>query len=281
MIDWKDYDFRTQAWEIRDAADFIESFIDFKRMTVRGKVLKPFSDDKAQRFRLAWKWTVDNFIHSKIMLPNGQTYQKNHGIPSGSKFTSIFGSIINFRRIIFLLQLQGIAPQEIEVLGDDGNFELKGAANWKFSITKFTSDALAYFNAMIHPEKLQISQFGGTTTIIGYNFSGPYIVQERIKLFMKAIFTDHWIKDPETAAGRMYNHYLLGGSRDKYYEIFFFAYLKLKKVTRLKQTLDNKQKFLRTLAGYDLSKIDPDNINAVDSSLRLTTRLDLSRLVIH
>lgn len=58
------------------------------------------------------------------MMPDGRTYVKNHGIPSGSQFTSIIGTVINLRRTIFLLLKQGIKPLFYKALGDDITFEL-------------------------------------------------------------------------------------------------------------------------------------------------------------
>lgn len=43
-----------------------------------------------------FEWLRDQFIYSKIVMPDGKIVEKNGGIPSGSGFTSIIGSIVNY-----------------------------------------------------------------------------------------------------------------------------------------------------------------------------------------
>jgi hypothetical protein len=71
-----------------------------------------------------YEWIVDSFINTKIMLPDSRLFMKNHGIPSGSLFTSIIGTIINIRRTVFLLLKQHINIENLRALGDDMTFEL-------------------------------------------------------------------------------------------------------------------------------------------------------------
>lgn len=61
------------------------------------------SEQKAERYERIFDWVIDNFINSKIMLPDGTTYIKDHGIPSGSKLTSLLGTLIQLKRTIYLL----------------------------------------------------------------------------------------------------------------------------------------------------------------------------------
>nr|QKI28960.1 hypothetical protein [Kummerowia striata partitivirus] len=45
---------------------------------------------------------VNDFIHSRIIAPDGEVYQKHRGVPSGSAFTSIIGSIVNLILISYM-----------------------------------------------------------------------------------------------------------------------------------------------------------------------------------
>jgi len=70
-----------------------------------------------------WDRYVNDFIHSRLVSTlDGQITQKHRGIPSGSAFTSIIGSIVN----LILAQYMwiratghGLATDQMFILGDD------------------------------------------------------------------------------------------------------------------------------------------------------------------
>jgi hypothetical protein len=79
----------------------VESKIDFST------VYKPNGDfilgeNKTIRMHRVFQFIKKYFINTKMMLPNGDIYQKADGLPSGSTFTSLIGSIVNMIVIDFL-----------------------------------------------------------------------------------------------------------------------------------------------------------------------------------
>jgi hypothetical protein len=69
-----------------------------------------------------WKRYISDFIHSRIILPTADVYQTHRGVPSGSAFTSIIGSIVNLILTNFIwIRTTGNAPREdrVLILGDD------------------------------------------------------------------------------------------------------------------------------------------------------------------
>jgi len=86
MFDWSGFDATVQEWEIRFAFECLESLITFP------------SDVEAN----IWRFVIELFIYRKIAAPDGMIYLKTMGIPSGSCFTNIIGSITNFVRIQYL-----------------------------------------------------------------------------------------------------------------------------------------------------------------------------------
>jgi hypothetical protein len=79
---------------------------------------RTFTEDEQK----SWDKVVDYFIHTPIMMPNGIVWQKHRGVPSGSYFTSMVDSIVNYLAITYAWLVthgQPLDPDHILVLGDD------------------------------------------------------------------------------------------------------------------------------------------------------------------
>jgi len=78
----------------------------------------PMSDDVSQ----VWKGIVHYFIHTPIIMPDGKLYVKHQGVPSGSFFTQMVDSVVNYLAIQYCaLRATGkpIQRDKLMVLGDD------------------------------------------------------------------------------------------------------------------------------------------------------------------
>jgi hypothetical protein len=72
--------------------------------------------------KVTWEKIVTYFIHTPIMMPNASVWQKHHGVPSGSYFTQMVDSLVNYMALCYswLRFSDSPVPQErILVLGDD------------------------------------------------------------------------------------------------------------------------------------------------------------------
>lgn len=77
--------------------------------------------------KVLWDFVVHYFIHTPIILPDGYMYRKHSGVPSGSYFTQVIDSIINYAIIQYCaLTITGdmVSNDYIFVLGDDSIFAL-------------------------------------------------------------------------------------------------------------------------------------------------------------
>lgn len=105
-IDFKSFDTSPQPWLIELAFDILEENIRFT--------------EPEQRSSFAYSKYF--FIHTPVVMPDGRLWRKHLGIPSGSYFTQLIGSIINHIMITFIQIKLFRRTFKTWVLGDDSLF---------------------------------------------------------------------------------------------------------------------------------------------------------------
>lgn len=85
--------------------------------------------DMSDADKEVWRVVKDYFLNTLILMPDGYVYQKHCGVPSGSYFTQLVDSIVNYIVIQYMaLVVTGTSVNNrvINVLGDDSLFALSG-----------------------------------------------------------------------------------------------------------------------------------------------------------
>lgn len=84
-------------------------------------VLKELYSNMTELDQKVYNYLIHNFVHSIIDYGDGRTVQKDTGIPSGSGFTSIIGSICNYVMVHHVMAKIGVKDDEWDarVYGDD------------------------------------------------------------------------------------------------------------------------------------------------------------------
>nr|UCS96372.1 MAG: RNA-dependent RNA polymerase [Riboviria sp.] len=112
-LDFSRFDKTAHPWLIKKAFDILEQQIQFTEY-------EDGSKPQAVGMYRCWDFIKKYFQHTTIRLANGERYKKTTGVPSGSFFTQLIDSIVNYIIITWVfLKLHGSLPNNIKVMGDD------------------------------------------------------------------------------------------------------------------------------------------------------------------
>jgi hypothetical protein len=139
-LDFSKYDSTIPKWIIKAAFDLIkELFDESEHKTI--------------------DWICYHFIHTKLYMPDGTIVQKCKGIPSGSYFTQIIGSLVNMLMIRTwqYSQFKG-KPNIYTLIEDELSYMVMGDDNILFVRETINRKELASyvyhnFGVIIHDEK--------------------------------------------------------------------------------------------------------------------------------
>nr|UDL14340.1 MAG: RNA-dependent RNA polymerase [Gammapartitivirus sp.] len=116
-LDFSAFDTKVPAWLIHVAFDILKQNVDFE--TWNGKEV---SKRDRQKWSNVWNAMIYYFINTPILMPDGRMFRKYRGVPSGSWWTQMIDSVVNYILICYLTECQGVEARGLRVLGDDSAF---------------------------------------------------------------------------------------------------------------------------------------------------------------
>lgn len=144
-----------------------------------------FGDDQVDE---GWDRMVNYFIHTPILMPDGYVYRKRTGVPSGSYFTQLVDSIVNYIVIQYCaLRIFGkpIEDGKLLVLGDDSLFGL----DKHVKLDRFIAVAHELGFA-VNEEKSEVTRLGEPFTFLGHAWVHGIVDRQAIDIVKRMAFPE-------------------------------------------------------------------------------------------
>lgn len=184
-IDFKSFDSTPQPWLINDAFDILKQNIEF-------------TDEHGA---LSFEYSRQHFIDTPVIMPDGRMWLKRLGIPSGSYFTQLIGSVINFIVISYIQLKIWKRPFHLRVLGDDSAFGIPISEGYP-DINLICKTAME-LDFTVHPDKVTIAGRPDQLEFLGHVPRGLRLDRDTAKLLRLALFPEHPVDNPVMSISRM------------------------------------------------------------------------------
>nr|QRN67963.1 RNA-dependent RNA polymerase [Fig cryptic virus] len=183
-LDWKAFDASVQLWEIDHAFDCIQQLIAFP----------------TELSRLAFLFTRESFKQRKLADPNGTLWMRKGGIPSGSYYTNIIGSVINYNRIEYVCKRLGLQKTSCYVQGDDSLIHITGDAKPDLTQLQMLGEQ---FGWTLNIPKCSLTQDSQLVTFLGRSQMHQLNIRERLKVLRLMCFPEYKVEDPKISTARV------------------------------------------------------------------------------
>jgi len=183
-IDWSGFDASVQPYEIDLAFDLLESILLFPDVETK----------------LVFKYVRTIFMERKVLSPDGRLFLRKGGIPSGSYFTHMIDSIINWIRIRFLFSKHEIKYRTLKTHGDDCFAELEEFEDDQ--INPMIDDGYNY-GWIINRNKSQLNKDRSRVTFLGRSCVRGSSERDALKCLRLMLYPEYPVTDPQISIARV------------------------------------------------------------------------------
>nr|UVG55919.1 putative RNA-dependent RNA polymerase [Poaceae Liege partitivirus 14] len=181
-IDWSSFDATVNRFEINTAFNLIKEMIQFPDLDTE----------------MAFELSRQLFIHKKIAAPDGKIYWSHKGIPSGSYYTTLVGSIVNRLRIEYLWRIKfNQSPSSCYVLGDDSLIGFD-----QFFKPDEMQELVSHLGWFINSNKTECSTHVGGVSFLGRTSRGHYNERDLKKCLRLLILPEYPVTSGAISAFR-------------------------------------------------------------------------------
>jgi hypothetical protein len=214
-LDFSKFDSTVPAWLIRAAFDILHDQIEWE--TWNGERVAPAERTKWNNI---WQAVVWYFINTPILLPNGRMFRKYRGVPSGSWFTQLIDSVVNYIVVEYITSLQHVEAKGLRVLGDDSGFR----SSTGFSLEQASKDASSTLAMNLKPEKCELTKDPSEFKLLGTTYRMGHQHRATEEWFRLALYPENIPPDIETSMSRLVGLWIGGAMWDKRFSDFFAYY---------------------------------------------------------
>lgn len=132
------------------------------------------------------------FQKTPLLMPNGDLYIVETGVPSGSMFTQLIDSMVNLTLIYAFadyFELRNLSP--VKVLGDDSAF-------WSTTLVdkQQAADFFAQYGMTLNPEKSIVTRNFDELYFLGHHFLGHRVTRDEFTLLALALYPEDPVANP-------------------------------------------------------------------------------------
>jgi len=213
-LDFSAFDSSVPAWLIRVAFNILKQNVNFA--TFEGK---PVGKRDAQKWKNVWDAMVWYFVSTPILMPDGRMFRKSKGVPSGSWWTQMIDSVVNYILVDYLAACQGVEIRNLKVLGDDSAF--RTGDDFDLEVAENSSGELGM---KLNADKCERTEDPSDFKLLGTKFKDGHAYRETSEWFKFAIYPESAVPTAGLSLTRLIGLWLGGGMFDHVYCDFMYYF---------------------------------------------------------